>query len=151
MTDLRQRKESGTKSKNVFSEEERAAMKEALKERRASGRGGTVDGEQEVRAKIAAMAPEDRLLADRLHALIRRHAPTLVCRTWYGMPAYTKEGKILCFFQSAEKFKTRYATLGFSDEAKLDAGHMWPTGFALTALGEEEAKRIATLLTTAMG
>ena len=151
MPEARKREKSGAKSGSGFTEEERAAMKEALRERRASMRSGTTDGEQEVRAKIAAMPPADRVLADRFHGLIRKHAPTLACRTCYGMPAYTKDGEVLCFFQSAQKFKTRYATLGFSDEAKLDDGRMWPTAFALTGLGDEETKRIVALLQNAVG
>ncbi len=143
---------SGAKtSGGTFTEEERAAMKEYVRERRGRARIGKEDGERAVLEKIAAMEPADRIMAQRLHAAIKATAPDLSPRTWYGMPAYSKGDDIVCFFQPAQKFKTRYATLGFSDSAKLDEGHMWPTAFALTQLTEEEAARIATLLKRALG
>jgi uncharacterized protein YdhG (YjbR/CyaY superfamily) len=137
------KKATGKASKG-FTAEERAAMKEYAQERRSAA-DGKANGEAEVLEKIAAMAPADRLMAERLHALMRETAPSLSPRTWYGMPAYAKDGAVLCFFQSGAKFKTRYATLGFSDKAKLDDGPMWPTGFALkewTAAGEERIRAL---------
>ena len=118
---------SRKKSPKTFTREERAAMREAVQERKA----GQADGESAVLAKIAAMKGADRAMAERLHAIIKASAPVLSPKLWYGMPAYAKDGKIVCFFQSAQKFKTRYATLGFSDKANLDEGNMWPTAFAL--------------------
>lgn len=124
-------------------------MRERVREMKAASR--SVDGEKEVLAKIATMQPSDRAMATRLHQIIRTHAPSLTPRTWYGMPAYCKDGQVLCFFQDANKFKVRYATLGFSDEANLDEGHMWPTGFALTELSTAEEARIVALLKRALG
>ena len=124
-------------SKNTgFTDEERAAMKERAREMKAEARAnkGKADGEHDVLEKIAEMPEPDRALAERLHALIKANAPELSPKTWYGMPAYARDGKVVCFFQSAAKFKARYATLGFSDEARLDGGSMWPTAFALTAV-----------------
>ena len=109
------------------------------------------DGESAVLAKIAEMPESDRALGERLHAIVRASAPVLAPKLWYGMPAYAKDGKVVCFFQSAEKFKTRYATLGFMHEAKLDDGAMWPTAFALIELTEAEESRIVTLLKKAVG
>src|SRR3954471_4485763 len=120
----------------TFTDEERAAMKEAARERKAAR--GKADGEKDVLAKIAEMPKEDREKAERIHAIVKDSAPDLAPRTWYGMPAYANNGKVVCFFQSAQKFKSRYATLGFSDTAKLDQGAMWPTGFALKELGAAE-------------
>lgn len=140
-------KRSATKAAG-FTAEERAAMRERAREAKAAA-GGAND-EQAVLEKIAAMHGDDRALAERLHALVRRHAPGLAPRLWYGMPAYAKDGKVLCFFQDARKFKSRYATLGFSDQAALDDGHMWPTSFALTKLSAEEERRIVDLLTRAV-
>jgi len=136
---------SGKASKG-FTEEERAAMKEHVRELKA----GEADGESEVIAKIAEMPESDRAMAERLHALIKASAPALAPRTWYGMPAYAKDGKVVCFFQSAEKFKARYATFGFSDKANLDQGVMWPTSFALKELGPAEEKKIGALLKKAL-
>jgi hypothetical protein len=133
------------KPRKAFTAEERAAMKERAKERRGSG-----DGESDVLAKIAEMAEPDRAMAERLHALITTSAPDLVPRTWYGMPAYAKGGSVVCFFQSAQKFKSRYATLGFSDKANLDDGAMWPTDFALKELNDAEEARIAALVKQAV-
>jgi len=129
-------------SKKAFTAEERAAMRERAKERKAASKG---DGEGDVLAKIAEMQGSDRALAERVHAIVTASAPGLSPRTWYGMPAYAKDGKVVCFFQSAQKFKTRYATLGFSDKANLDDGSMWPTAFALkelTAAGEAKIKKL---------
>jgi uncharacterized protein YdhG (YjbR/CyaY superfamily) len=138
-----------------FSADERAAMRErAVELKRASRRSSgsaRADGESDLLAKIAEMPDADRVMAERLHALVSSSAPNLVPRTWYGMPAYAKDGNVVCFFRSAHKFKTRYATLGFSDKAKLDDGSMWPTDFALTALGPNEEARIRALLTKALG
>jgi uncharacterized protein YdhG (YjbR/CyaY superfamily) len=141
----------GAPESSGFSEEERAAMKEAVRERRAQARGEKADGEGDIRAKIAEMDPTDRAMAERIHAIVRKTVPTLVPRTWYGMPAYSKDGEVLCFFQPAGKFKTRYATFGFSDEAHLDEGRMWPSGFALTGVGDAEEARIVALLKRAVG
>jgi uncharacterized protein YdhG (YjbR/CyaY superfamily) len=138
------------KSASGFTEEELGAMKERARELRARPRAGKVDGEQDVLTKIAEMAPSDRVMAKRLHALIKANAPTLKSKTWYGMPAYTKDDVVVCYFRPAQKFKTRYATLGFSDEANLDEGHMWPTDFALTELSATEAERIIALVKRAV-
>ena len=117
---------------------------------RRGGRAGKADGESDVLAKIAEMPEADRAMAERLHALINASAPDLSPRTWYGMPAYAKDGSVVCFFQSAQKFKTRYATLGFSDKANLDEGAMWPVAFALKELTAEVEARIGTLVKKAM-
>ena len=138
------------KSSNGFTAEEKAAMKERAREMKAE-RSGKGDGEADVLAKIAKMAPSDRAMAKKLHKLIKASAPDLTPRTWYGMPAYAKEGKVLCFFQDAKKFKARYATLGFSDQANLDDGEMWPTTFALKKLTPAEEARIEALLKQAIG
>lgn len=133
-----------------FTADERAAMKERTKELKAGA--GRADAEAEVLAKIAAMPEPDRGLATRIHGLVKAHAPSLSSRTWYGMPAWANaDGKIVCFFQGASKFKTRYATLGFAAAARLDDGALWPVAFALLALGAAEEKRIATLLKRAVG
>jgi hypothetical protein len=132
-----------------FTADERAAMRERAKEQKAAAR--KAGGESDVRAKIAEMPEADRALAERLHALITASAPDLVPRTWYGMPAYAKDGQIVCFFQSAQKFNTRYATLGFSDTAHLDEGTMWPTTFALTEqLTAVDEARIGALVQQAV-
>src|SRR6267378_874136 len=134
-----------------FTDEERAAMKEYLQERKASaGRDPRADGESAVLAKIAEMREPDRTMAKRLHAIIKASAPALSPRTWYGMPAYAKDGEVVCFFQPAQKFKTRYATLGFSDAANLDEGDMWPVVFALKELTPAEEARISALVKKAM-
>ena len=130
-----------------FTDEERAAMKERIQELRA----GKADGESAVLAKIAAMKGQDRALGERLHAIITASAPHLTPRLWYGMPAYAKDDKVVCFFQDAQKFKTRYATLGFSDKANLDEGPMWPTTFALKELTATEEARIRALVKKAVG
>ena len=134
-------------SKKAFTAEERAAMRERAKERKAASKG---DGEGDVLAKIAEMQGSDRALAERVHAIVTASAPALSPRTWYGMPAYAKDGKVVCFFQSAQKFKTRYATLGFSDKANLDDGSMWPTAFALRELTAAVEARISKLVKTAV-
>ena len=144
----------GKKSKG-FTEEERAAMAERAQELKASARRGSraskADGEKDVLAKIADMEEPDRGMAEKVHAIIKATAPTLAPRTWYGMPAYEKDGHVLCFFQSAQKFKARYATLGFSDKANLDDGPMWPTAFALREMGPAEQARIRALVKKAAG
>ena len=137
-------KRTGKASK--FTAEERAAMRERAKELKAAGRAGKADGESDVLAKIAEMPEPDRAIAERLHALIKASAPALSPRTWYGMPAYAKDGNVVCFFQPAEKFKARYATIGFSDKANLDEGAMWPTSFALKELTAAEEARIGALV-----
>ena len=134
-----------------FTDDERAAMKERARKAKADARRGPgADGESEVLAKIAEMPAPDRDLAERLHALIKTSAPGLSPKTWYGMPAYAKGGKVVCFFQSAQKFKSRYATFGFSDEANLDEGAMWPTSFALKELTASEEARIVALVKKAV-
>jgi uncharacterized protein YdhG (YjbR/CyaY superfamily) len=144
--------ETGNKS-NGFTDEERAAMKERAQELKVAARhgAGKANGENDVLAKIAEMQEPDRTMAERLHALIKASAPTLSPRTWYGMPAYAKDGNVVCFFQNAGKFKVRYATLGFSDKANLDEGHMWPTAFALKELTAAEEARIVALVKKALG
>ena len=134
------------KTSKGFTADERAAMRERAKELKA-GKG---DGESDVLAKIAEMPKADRVMAERLHAIVKATAPDLTPRTWYGMPAYAKDGKVVCFFQSAQKFKSRYATLGFSDKANLDDGEMWPTSFALKEVTAAEEARIAALVRQAV-
>jgi uncharacterized protein YdhG (YjbR/CyaY superfamily) len=137
--------------KKTFTDEERAAMKERAKEVKAEARrGGKGDGESEVLAKIAEMPEADRVMAQRVHAIVKASAPDLSPRTWYGMPAYAKDGKVVCFFQSGQKFKARYASLGFSDKANLDEGSIWPTVYALTDLGAAEEAKIAALVKKAV-
>jgi uncharacterized protein YdhG (YjbR/CyaY superfamily) len=152
---LKSAKRAAATKKTVsgFTDEERAAMKERVREMAAEARRGrdADEGEREVLAKIAEMPEADRAMATRLHAIVRRSAPSLSPRTWYGMPAYASDGKVVCFFQSGQKFKTRYATLGFSDVAKLDDGAMWPTGFALKQLTASEEAAIIALLKKAVG
>ncbi len=121
-----------------------------LKAERRGSRGGKADGEGDVLAKIAEMPKSDRVMAERLHAIVKASAPALTPRTWYGMPAYAKDGKVVCFFQSAHKFKSRYATFGFSDNANLDKDAMWPTSFALKELTAAEEKKIAALVKKAV-
>jgi len=135
------------KATRKFTAEERAAMKERVQELKAAG----ADGESAVLAKIAAMREPDRAMGKRLHGIIKASAPALAPRLWYGMPAYAKDGKVVCFFQSAQKFKTRYATFGFSDKAKLDEGALWPTAFALKELTAAEEARIGALVKKAVG
>src|SRR5438094_10340003 len=132
--------------KKGLTDEERGAMKARLQELKA----GEADGESAVLAKIAEMREPDRTMGERLHAIIRASAPVLSPKLWYGMPAYAKDGKVVCFFQAAQKFKTRYATLGFSDKANLDEGAMWPSAFALKGLTAPEEARIAALVKKAV-
>jgi uncharacterized protein YdhG (YjbR/CyaY superfamily) len=131
-----------------FTTEEKAAMKARARELKASK--SKAEAEADVLAKIAEMPKSDRAMAKRLHAIIKASAPDLSPKLWYGMPAYAKDGKVVCFFQSGEKFKTRYATLGFSDKAKLDDGAMWPTSYALKKLTAAEEERIAALVEQAV-
>ena len=137
-----------------FTREERAAMKERAQELKTTARRGPraskTDGESDVLAKIAEMPEPDRAMAERIHGIIKASAPDLSPKTWYGMPAYAKDGKVVCFFQSARKFKTRYATFGFSDKANIDEGAMWPTAFALTELTTADEARIAALVKKAV-
>ncbi|MBB3730020.1 iron chaperone [Nonomuraea dietziae] len=135
-----------------FTDEERAAMKEHAKELKKAARLGAAkaDGERDVLEKIAEMKESDRVLAERFHAIVTASAPALTPKLWYGMPAYAKDGKVVCFFQSAEKFKARYATIGFNDIATLDEGTMWPTAFAVTALTADDEARLAELVKRAV-
>ena len=150
----RQKSPKGTtaidKKLEAFTPEERAAMKERVRELKADARrgprGDKVEGESAVLAKIAEMPERDRAIGERRHAIIKSSAPALSPRTWYGMPAYARDGDVVCFFQSAQKFKTRYATFGFSDKANLDEGAMWPTAFALKELTAGVEERIAALV-----
>jgi uncharacterized protein YdhG (YjbR/CyaY superfamily) len=136
-----------------FTDEERDAMKARAQELKAEARAdkGKAEGEQAVLAAIAAMKEPDRAMAKRLHAIIKASAPSLSPKTWYGMPAYARDDKVVCFFQSAQKFKTRYMTLGFSDQANLDEGALWPVSFALKQLTAAEEARIGTLVKRAVG
>jgi len=135
-----------------FTEEERAAMKERAKELKKGTRGKKqADEEGALLAKIAEMPPGDRVMAERIHAVITENAPVLKPKLWYGMPAYAKDGKVVCFFQAADKFKSRYATFGFNDVANLDDGTMWPTAFALAELTAADEKRVAELVRKAVG
>ena len=140
------------KTSKEFTDEERAAMKNRAQDLKAEVRAGKdrTEGEKAVLAKIAEMVEPDRAMAERLHALITASAPDLSPKTWYGMPAYARDGKVVCFFQSAQKFKTRYATFGFMHEANLDEGAMWPTAFALKELTAAEEARIGTLVKKAV-
>jgi uncharacterized protein YdhG (YjbR/CyaY superfamily) len=142
------------KKSKGFTDDERAAMKERAQELKTEARRGPravgADGESDVLAKIAEMPEPDRAMATRLHAIIKTSAPVLSPKTWYGMPAYAKDGKVVCFFQSAQKFKSRYPTFGFSDEANLDDGAMWPTSFALKELTPAEEARIGALVKKAV-
>jgi uncharacterized protein YdhG (YjbR/CyaY superfamily) len=142
------------KASKGFTDEERAAMRERAQELKAAARPGPRAGktgeEDAVLAKIAGMAAPDRAMAERVHAIVKASAPELSPKLWYGMPAYAKDGNVVCFFQDAQKFKTRYATLGFSDKATLDEGHMWPTAFALKELTSAEEAWIAALVKKAV-
>ena len=157
MEDTRKSAKSTTatgKTFDGFTDEERGAMKDRAKELKATARHGPraykADGERAVLAKIAELPEPDRALAERLHAVIKASAPALSPRLWYGMPAYAKDGKVVCFFQSAQKFNTRYATFGFSDKANLDDGALWPTAFALTELTATDEARISALVKQAV-
>jgi uncharacterized protein YdhG (YjbR/CyaY superfamily) len=140
-------KRTSGKASQGFTAAERAAMRERAKELKAAA--GKADAEKDLLAKIAEMPAHDRAMAERLHALVKASAPALAPRTWYGMPAYAKDDKVVCYFQSSDKFKSRYATLGFSDTANLDDGAMWPTCFALKELTAADEARIAALVTKA--
>ena len=129
-----------------FSDEERGAMRERVQEQKARRGASKADGEHDVLEKIAAMSAPDRAMAERLHAIITANAPALLPKTWYGMPAYARDGDVVCYFQAAAKFKARYATFGFNDRANLDEGAMWPVAFALKELGAAEEARIAALV-----
>ncbi|MER5784506.1 DUF1801 domain-containing protein [Streptomyces mobaraensis] len=147
---------TGSSTYEGFTAEERAAMKDHAREvkaaaRRASRADKAAEAEREVLAKIAGMRESDRVMAERVHAVVTAGAPELAPKLWYGMPAYARDGKVVCFFQSAEKFKARYATLGFSDQARLDDGPMWAAGFALTEVTAEVEERIAELVKRAVG
>ncbi len=133
-----------------FSDEERSAMKERYQELKGVARADKADGESAVLAKIGEMPPPDRAMGKRLNAIIKANAPDLSPRLWYGMPAYAKDGKVICFFQGAQKFKTRYATFGFSDSANLDEGALWPTSFALKELTAAEEAKIGALVKKAV-
>ena len=153
MAERKSAKNDAQTSGKGFTAEERAAMNERAAELKAEARRGKskADGESDVLAKIAEMPKPDREMAQRIHALVKASAPELSPKTWYGMPAYAnKAGKVVCFFQSADKFKARYATLGFSDQAKLDDGAMWPTSFALKELTAADEKAIAALVKQAV-
>ena len=142
-------------SDNVLSDEERAAMQETIRERKKAAKltpeEQRAEGEADVLAKIAEMAEDDRAIAGRIHELVLAVAPNLVPRTFYGMPAYAKDGKVICFFQAKSKFKVRYSTLGFQPDARLDEGEMWPVAFALTSLTAASEKRITELVKKAAG
>jgi len=147
MADRKSGNKAAPKAAKGFTADERAAMKERAQELKAHR--GKADGETDVLAKIAEMPEPDRAMATRLHALIKASAPGLSPKTWYGMPAYARDGNVVCFFQGAQKFKTRYATLGFSDKANLDHGAMWPTAFALKQLTAAEEATLGALVKTA--
>jgi uncharacterized protein YdhG (YjbR/CyaY superfamily) len=157
MTDTQKSAKSTTaarKSSKVFTAEERDAIQERAKEVKAEARrgarAGKADGESDVLAKIAEMPKSDRVMAERFHAIVKANAPALAPKTWYGMPAYARDGKIVCFFQAADKFKARYATFGFDEAAKLDEGNMWPTSWALTKLTAADEAKIAALVKKAV-
>jgi uncharacterized protein YdhG (YjbR/CyaY superfamily) len=154
MSSTKKTRTATNRKSETFSDEERAAMKERVRELKAEARRGPrakpEDGESDVLAKIAEMPEPDRAMATRFHAIVKINAPLLSARTWYGMPAYARDGKVFCFFQSAQKFKARYATIGFSDQANLDEGAMWPTSFALKKLTAAEEARIGALVKKAV-
>ena len=156
MNDTKKSAKSTTPAKTYegFTDDERGAMKERARELKAGARrrprATKADEESDVLAKIAEMSEPDRAMAERLHAVIKANAPGLSPKLWYGMPAYAKDGKVVCFFQSAQKFKTRYATFGFNDEANLDEGTMWPTAFALTELTAADEAKIGALVKKAV-
>ena len=145
-TKSKQKSVKSTKKNEGFSAEEKAAMRERARELKSQA-----DGESAVRAAIAKMAPKDRAIAKRLHELIKATAPELLPKTWYGMPAYARDGKVVCFFRDAGKFKERYGMLGFNDSAKLDSGSMWPIAFALPELTASDERKIAALVKKAVG
>jgi uncharacterized protein YdhG (YjbR/CyaY superfamily) len=149
------KKSTARTSTTVWTEEERAAMQESARERKAASRRGSVDqradGERDMRAKIAEMPPAERVMAERIHELVTAAAPALVPRTYYGMPAYARDGKVICFFQAASKFKVRYSTFGFQPEARIDDGEIWPVAFAVSELTPRSEARIADLVKKAVG
>ena len=151
MSDKKTTQKSGTAAKG-FTAAEREAMKERARELKAEERANKsrAEGESDVLAKIAEMPGPDRAIAKRIHAIVKKSAPILSPKTWYGMPAYARDGKVVCFFQSAQKFDSRYATFGFSDEAKIDEGTMWPTSFALEKLTAADEARIGALVKKAV-
>lgn len=142
---------SAKKVSKGFTDEERAAMRERLRELKGRPRAGKPDGERDVLVKIAEMPEPYRAMGGRLHAVIMANGPSLLPRTWYGMPAYSKDGEVVCFFRGGEKFKERYMTFGFNDTAKLDEGHLWPVAFALTDVTAAEEARVAALVKKAVG
>src|SRR6266498_1825163 len=149
------RASAARKTANVWTDEERAAMQESARERKAGARRGPVDeraeGEQQIRDKIAELSEPDRTMAERIHALVTDSAPAFVPRTYYGMPAYAKDGKTICFFKPASKFKERYSTFGFEQSARIDDGAMWPVAFAVTELTADVEARIVELVKKAAG
>jgi uncharacterized protein YdhG (YjbR/CyaY superfamily) len=149
MAERKPAKRTTAKGSKGFTDEEKSAMRERAREEKAA-RSGKADGEGEVLAKIAEMQGTDRAMAQRLHTIVMASAPELSPKTWYGMPAYAKDGKVVCFFQSAQKFKSRYATFGFNDAANLDEGGLWPVAFALKELTAAEEAKIAALVTRAV-
>jgi uncharacterized protein YdhG (YjbR/CyaY superfamily) len=158
MTDKQKASESGSSpvdSKQGFSDEEKEAMRERAREIKSEQKKGrrakTGNGEEDVLLKISKMPEPDRSMAQRIHAIVKATAPELAPKTWYGMPAYARDGKVVCFFQNAQKFKTRYSTFGFNDNAQLDEGDMWPTAFALVKLTPDIESRIASLVRKAAG
>jgi uncharacterized protein YdhG (YjbR/CyaY superfamily) len=143
-------KRTGGEASGTFTDEEKAAAKERVKEMRRSPRASKADGERDVLEKISEMQEPDRVMAERIHAIVTASAPDLTPRTWYGMPAYAKDGAIVCHFQPAQKFKTRYPTLGFSDKANLDDGNMWPVAYALKKLTKADEATITALIKQAV-
>jgi uncharacterized protein YdhG (YjbR/CyaY superfamily) len=143
-------KRTSGEASGTFTDEEKAAAKERVKEMRRSPRASKADGERDVLEKISEMQESDRVLAERIHAIVTASAPGLTPRTWYGMPAYAKDGTIVCHFQAAQKFKTRYPTLGFSDKANLDDGNMWPVAYALKKLTKADEATITALIKQAV-
>jgi uncharacterized protein YdhG (YjbR/CyaY superfamily) len=146
------KKPSKRTATETWTSDEKAAMKERAKELKAEGRRAAdrAEGERDLLAKIAEMPESDRVMAERIHAIVTANAPDLSPKTWYGMPAYARDGKVVCFFKSADKFKSRYATLGFEEDAKIDEGSMWPTSFALTKLTAADEAKIAALVKKAV-
>jgi uncharacterized protein YdhG (YjbR/CyaY superfamily) len=151
MAERKRARKGAQKSDSGFTDEERAAMRERAHELKARPRAGKVDGERDVLAKIAEMPDPYRAMGERLHAVIMANGPSLSPKTWYGMPAYSKDGEVVCFFRGGEKFKERYMTLGFNDAANLDEGHLWPVAFALTGVTAAEEATVASLVKKAIG
>jgi uncharacterized protein YdhG (YjbR/CyaY superfamily) len=151
MSDTKDAATKSARGSGGFTDAEKAAMQERAREAKAARKGSKEDGRAALLAKIAEMPSPDREMAERIHAIVSEVAPELQPRTWYGMPAYYRNGKVLCFFQAAAKFKARYATFGFDEEAKLDEGNMWPTSYALSKLTPADERRIAELVKRALG